>query len=68
MSRETLIVTDVNSVKELIDKYYKPDRAHRTEEGYKELIRWREECLVKYGRAEISHHDSVNGRDITYYG
>lgn len=56
-------VTDVDSVAEFLDKYYKPERYTGRGEDYADtLLTSYQRRLAKNGYCFMSHHDSVNGR------
>jgi hypothetical protein len=57
-------VTDVNTVKEFVDRYYKPDR---TKYCYQALIDSRIVDINEKGYTIISHHDSITGEVVSFY-
>ena len=65
-------VFDVKSVKEFMERYYKPERyisepPNNTDRPMR-LNEANEEHLKKYGYALISRHDSVTGKVVTFLG
>ena len=62
-------VTDVKSVSEFLDRYYKPDRYTSRGPKYAAvLLESHEKDFKDLGVDWISHHDSITGRDVSFYG
>ncbi|PAV30209.1 hypothetical protein CIL05_07010 [Virgibacillus profundi] len=64
-------VSNVSSVREFIERYYKPTRLKDTQgmEGRKErLISNYEKELKECGYCFISHHDNITGEVVSFYG
>ena len=61
-------VTDVTTVAEFLDKYYKPERyTGRGEEYANILLNSYTERMHNNGFVTISHFDSITGRDVSFY-
>lgn len=62
-------VSDVSSVAEFLDRYYKKDRyTGRGQEYAAGLLKTYEGEFKKDGYTFISHHDSVTGKVVAFYG
>ena len=62
-------VTDVKTVEEFLDRYYKPDRYKgRGEEYAKTVLKHQEVNFRKDGVAWISQFGSVTGHIVSFYG
>ncbi len=61
-------VTDVTTVAEFFDRYYKPDWATDDDEDRAtDLLRSYEQDVIEFGFCWIMHHNSVTGRDVSFY-
>jgi hypothetical protein len=61
-------VTDVSTVKEFLDKYYRRDRYTGWGEEYAAcLLAHHEDDFVKYGYDCISHYDSRTGEVVAIF-
>lgn len=61
-------VTDCRSVKDFLNRYYKPDRyTGRGEEYAAALLASYEKDVEDCGYTIISHHDSVTGGVVAYF-
>lgn len=62
-------VTDVKTVAEFLDKYYRKDRyTGRGEEYAKEVLRNHEAGFKELGVDWISKHESLTGAVVAFYG
>ena len=62
-------VTDVKTVAEFLDRYYRPDRyTGRGEEYAAVLLKSHEEEFNESGVDWISKHDSLTGSVVSFYG
>lgn len=62
-------VTDVSSVREFVETYYKTSRLRGRGDDYAELvIKSHEQHLADYGWDLISRHESRTGEAVTYFG
>jgi hypothetical protein len=60
---------EANSVEDFLKKYTKRDRHEgRGKEYIEARIKSHTEDLLKYGYTIISHHDSITGDVVSYYG
>ena len=60
-------VSDVATLEEFLNKYYKHDRFHGRGEEYADAItKSRQRDLDEDGIAIISRHDSVNGQVVAF--
>jgi hypothetical protein len=58
-----------NSLEEFLKKYTKHDRHEgRGQEYVKARIQSHKEDLEKFGYTLITHHDSITGQTVSYYG
>jgi len=58
-----------DSVEDFLDRYYKPQRFRgRGEEYAQALIASHQADFDRYGYDIISHHDSVTGRVVAWFG
>lgn len=65
----TAIEVEADSVEDYLDKHYKPDRFRGRGENYaRALIASYEREFAKRGYCFTSHHDSVCGQTIIWYG
>jgi len=61
-------VTDVATVEQFLDRYYKPDRFRGRGAGYAAaLIASHTATLDRDGVDIISHHDSRSGEVVSFY-
>lgn len=61
-------VTDVNTISEFLDRYYKHDRYKGRGEEYAScLLSSHENDFIKHGVDTISHHDSNTGTVVAFY-
>lgn len=61
-------VTDVHSIAEFLEKYYKPTRYHKRGSDYAAaILASHQRDLDKYGYDFISHHDSVTGEIVSFF-
>ena len=59
---------EAESVKDFLEKYYKPDRYHGRGEDYAaSLLASHEVHFERYGYDVISRHDSVTGKVVAYF-
>ncbi len=66
-NRRINVVTDVSTVKEFLDKYYRPDRyTGRGAEYAAVLVKSHEDNCKRWGYDLISHHDSKTG-EVVYF-
>lgn len=57
-----------SSVKDFLDRYYKPDRYTGRGDSYAaSLLQTYEQSVTLYGFAFISRHDSITGEIVAYY-
>ena len=57
------------SVEDFLDKYYKPDRYTKRGIQYAlSLLESYKESFIKNGYCLISHHDSVTGEIVSFFG
>lgn len=57
------------SVEDFLERYYKPDRYHgRGEEYAAVLLASHQADFEQHGYDIISHHDSVTGQVVAFYG
>lgn len=62
-------VTNVKTVAEFLDRYYRPDRyTGRGEEYAATLLKSHEEDFNELGVDWISKHDSLTGSVVSFYG
>ena len=62
-------VTDVKTVAEFLDRYYRPDKyTGRGEEYAAAILKSHEEDFNKSGVDCISKHDSSTGSVVSFYG
>ena len=62
-------VNDVTTVSEFLSRYYKPDRyTGRGKEYAAVLLESHEHDFKMHGVDWISHHDSITGRGVSFYG
>lgn len=62
-------VSDVNTIEEFCNRYYKPDRFKNRGQQYMEcVIKSDYEDMEKYGYCIITHHDSITGDVVAFYG
>lgn len=60
---------EADSVEDFLKRYTKPSRNEQRCDDYQEArIKSHTEDLVKYGYTFITHHDSVTGECVSYYG
>jgi len=58
-----------NSVEDFLIRYTKPSRNEGRPKDYLEArIKSHTEDLEKYGFTFITHHDSITGQCVSYYG
>ena len=58
-----------NSIEDFLDRYYKPQRFRERGEKYAAvLIASHQADFDHYGYDFISHHDSVTGRVVSWFG
>jgi len=57
------------SIEDFLNRYTKPSRNEQRSSDYQEArIKSHTEDLEKYGYTFITHHDSVTGECVSYYG
>jgi len=62
-------VTDVKTVEQFLNKYYKPDRyTGRGDEYARTLLESYKKDFANDGVVLICHHDSVTGKAVSFYG
>lgn len=62
-------VTDVKTVAEFLDRYYRPDRyTGRGEEYAAVVLKSHEKDFNELGVDWISKHDSLTGSVVSFYG
>ena len=60
---------EAESVADFLARYYKPERyTGRGEEYAAHLLASHEEHLAEEGYDFITHHDSITGRVVSFYG
>lgn len=58
-----------NSVEDFMARYYKAERyTGQGEEYARAVLQWKEETYAKDGFVVISHHDSITGETVAWYG
>ena len=62
------IVTDVSSIEEFVDRYYKKDRLNAEKGRRERLIESRKRDVARCGDCLISRHDSVTGEAVWFVG
>lgn len=69
MRFEDCMVTDVETVREFVEKYYKNSRLRGRGDNYAEsIIVSHEKRFADYGYDIISHHESVTGEIVSFFG
>jgi hypothetical protein len=58
-------VTDVSSVKEFLERYYKPDRYQECPDV---ILESKTQDIKRDGYCIISRHDSMTGEVVAYFG
>jgi hypothetical protein len=62
-------VNDVKTIEEFLQKYTKYSRHQGRGQEYVDCrIKSHKDDLVKYGYTFITHHDSVTGEVVSFYG
>jgi hypothetical protein len=62
-------VNDVSTIEEFCNKYYKPDRFKNRGQEYMDcVIKSDYKDMENYGYVIISHHDSITGEVVAFYG
>ncbi|MEA3324438.1 MAG: hypothetical protein U9Q37_04785 [Euryarchaeota archaeon] len=62
-------VTDVRSVAEFLDRYYRPDRYRECGEKYAAVVLKSHEADFKeHGMDWLCEHESITGRVVAFYG
>lgn len=60
---------EANSIEDFLQRYTKPSRNQQRSEDYQEArVKSHSEDLEKYGYTFITHHDSITGKCVSYYG
>jgi transposase len=60
---------EANSIEDFLKRYTKPSRNEQRPIDYQEArIKSHTEDLQKYGYTFITHHDSITGECVSYYG
>jgi hypothetical protein len=60
---------DAESIEDFLEKYTKPSKHKERGQEYVECrIRSHKEDLEKYGFTFITHHDSITGQCVSWYG
>ena len=68
-NRDKFIATDVATIEEFLDKYYRPDRyCARGEDYAASLLASHKAHFARWGHDLISRHDSVRGEAVWFYG
>jgi hypothetical protein len=60
---------EASSIEDFLQRYTKPSRNEQRPTDYQEArIKSHTEDLKKYGYTIITHHDSITGECVSYYG